>query len=74
MSFPAAHRRVVTSTAVVLVPLLTLLAAEGVARRRIEGHHISVDFTIAGGRVDDTVIANTPPFFGAEPAEILGTR
>jgi hypothetical protein len=39
---------------------------------RIEGHHISVNFTIAGGRVDDNLIANTPLFFGAEPAEVQG--
>jgi len=39
---------------------------------RIEGHHISVNFTIAAGRVDDNVVANTPLFFGAEPAEVQG--
>jgi hypothetical protein len=39
---------------------------------RIEGHHISVNFTIAGGRVDDNLVANTPLFFGAEPAEVQG--
>lgn len=39
---------------------------------RIEGHHISVNFTIAGGRVQDDVISNTPLFFGAEPAEVQG--
>jgi hypothetical protein len=39
---------------------------------RIEGHHVSVNFTIAGGRVQDDVIANTPLFFGAEPAEVQG--
>ena len=39
---------------------------------RVEGHHVSVNFTIAGGRVQDDVIANTPLFFGAEPAEVQG--
>jgi len=39
---------------------------------RIEGHHISANFTIAGRRVDDNVVANTPLFFGAEPAEVQG--
>lgn len=47
---------------------------------RIEGHHISVNFTIAGGRVrragpadpPDDLMANTPLFFGAEPAEVQG--
>jgi hypothetical protein len=39
---------------------------------RIEGHHISVNFTVAAGRVDDNIIANTPLFFGAEPAEVQG--
>lgn len=39
---------------------------------RVEGHHISVNFTIAGGRVQDDVISNTPLFFGAEPAEVQG--
>lgn len=31
-----------------------------------------VNFTIAGGRVQDDVISNTPLFFGAEPAEVQG--
>ena len=39
---------------------------------RIEGHHISVNFTIGGGRVDDTGLSNTPLFFGAEPAAVQG--
>ncbi len=39
---------------------------------RIEGHHVSVNFTIAGGRVDDNAVSNTPLFFGAEPAEVQG--
>jgi hypothetical protein len=39
---------------------------------RVEGDHISVNFTIAGGRVQDDVISNTPLFFGAEPAEVQG--
>ncbi len=39
---------------------------------RVEGHHISVNFTIAGGRVQDDAISNTPLFFGAEPAEVQG--
>src|SRR5215813_348699 len=38
---------------------------------RVEGHHISLNFTIA----DDKNIATTPAFFGANPAEVLaGTR
>jgi hypothetical protein len=39
---------------------------------RIEGHHVSVNFTIAAGRVQDDVVSNTPLFFGAEPAEVQG--
>ena len=52
---------------------------------RFEGHHISVNFTIVGGDVRSPgpapsgapepaarVIANTPLFFGAEPAEVQG--
>jgi len=47
---------------------------------RIEGHHISVNVTITAGRVrragpadpQDDQIANTPLFFGAEPAEVQG--
>jgi hypothetical protein len=36
----------------------------------IEGHHVSLNFTLAGGR-----IASTPSFFGANPAEVrLGSR
>jgi hypothetical protein len=42
---------------------------------RYEGHHISQNWTIAGGRA----IATTPAFFGANPAEVMtgpfaGTR
>jgi hypothetical protein len=33
---------------------------------RVEGHHISLNFTIVG----DTKIASTPSFFGANPAEV----
>jgi hypothetical protein len=33
---------------------------------RIEGHHLSLNFTIA----DDKSIATTPAFFGANPAEV----
>jgi hypothetical protein len=32
---------------------------------RFEGHHISLNYTIAGGRI----VAPTPTFFGANPAE-----
>ena len=39
---------------------------------RIEGHHISVNVTVTAGRVEDKVLSNTPLFFGAEPAEVLG--
>src|SRR5215471_10491166 len=36
----------------------------------VEGHHISLNYSIAGGR-----IATTPSFFGANPAEVrLGPR
>jgi hypothetical protein len=38
---------------------------------RTEGHHLSVNFTIAGG----TLVATAPSFFGANPAEVRsGTR
>lgn len=39
---------------------------------RFEGHHVSVNYTIAGGRI----IAPTPTFFGANPAEspLSGTQ
>jgi hypothetical protein len=40
---------------------------------RVEGHHISVHLTVAGGRVrGPEVISNTPLFFGAEPAVLAG--
>jgi hypothetical protein len=39
---------------------------------RIEGHHISVNFTVAGRTINDSAISNTPLFFGAEPAEVQG--
>jgi hypothetical protein len=35
---------------------------------RIEGHHLSLNFTIVNGHV-----ASTPSFFGANPAEVRGT-
>ena len=33
---------------------------------RLQGHHLSLNFTLQGGKV----IATTPTFFGAEPAEV----
>jgi hypothetical protein len=40
---------------------------------RVEGHHISVHLTVAGGRVNaEQHVANTPLFFGAEPALLAG--
>jgi hypothetical protein len=33
---------------------------------RLQGHHLSLNFTLQGGKV----IATTPAFFGAEPAEV----
>src|ERR1700678_1172023 len=35
---------------------------------RVEGHHLSLNFTIVNGRV-----ASSPSFFGANPAEVRGT-
>lgn len=34
---------------------------------RVEGHHLSLNFTVRG----DTVIATTPSFLGSNPAEVL---
>ena len=36
---------------------------------RFEGHHVSLNYTVAGGK-----IASTPSFFGSNPAEILEGR
>jgi len=33
---------------------------------RVEGHHISLNFTVAGG----AAVASTPSFFGSNPAEV----
>lgn len=33
---------------------------------RVEGHHISLDFTIVNG----TLVAPSPTFFGSNPAEV----
>lgn len=33
---------------------------------RVEGHHVSLHFTVAGGRL----VAGTPTFFGSNPAEV----
>jgi hypothetical protein len=35
---------------------------------RVEGHHLSLNFVVRG----DDVLAATPAFFGANPAEVLG--
>lgn len=40
-------------------------AASGAWGWRVEGHHLSINFTLADGR-----IAATPLFFGADPAEV----
>jgi hypothetical protein len=42
-------------------------SAEGPWAWRVEGHHLSVNFTVLGGQV----IAPTPSFFGSNPAEVL---
>jgi hypothetical protein len=34
---------------------------------RVEGHHLSLNFTVSGGQV----VANAPSFFGSNPAEVL---
>lgn len=39
---------------------------------RVEGHHISLNVTVVGGRVQDEVVSNTPLFFGTEPAVVQG--
>jgi hypothetical protein len=36
---------------------------------RVEGHHLALNFTIVKGHV-----ASTPSFFGANPAEVRGTK
>ncbi|MBO0860992.1 MAG: DUF3500 domain-containing protein [Chloracidobacterium sp.] len=41
-------------------------SANGVWGWRVEGHHVSLNFTIVKGEL----ISNTPLFFGANPAEI----
>ncbi len=40
-------------------------APAGVWGYRVEGHHLSLNFTVAGGRV-----SATPDFFGANPAKV----
>lgn len=40
-------------------------AADGAWGWRVEGHHLSLNFTLAAGR-----ISATPLFFGADPAEV----
>jgi Protein of unknown function (DUF3500) len=41
-------------------------APKGVWGWRVEGHHVSLHFTIANG----TAVASSPSFFGANPAEV----
>ena len=43
-------------------------SAEGTWGWRFEGHHISLNWTLVGGRS----IASTPQFFGSNPAEVRG--
>jgi hypothetical protein len=40
--------------------------SKGVWGWRVEGHHVSLHFTVA----NNTVVANTPAFFGANPAQV----
>jgi hypothetical protein len=35
---------------------------------RVEGHHLSLNYTVEGGRI----VAATPAFFGANPADVKG--
>ena len=42
-------------------------AASGTWGWRVEGHHISLHFTVVNG----TVTVSTPTFFGANPAEVM---
>jgi hypothetical protein len=41
-------------------------APKGVWGWRVEGHHVSLHFTVA----NNTMVANTPAFFGTNPAEV----
>jgi hypothetical protein len=41
-------------------------APKGVWGWRVEGHHVSLHFTVA----NNTLVANTPAFFGSNPAEV----
>ena len=41
-------------------------APKGVWGWRVEGHHVSLHFTVA----NNTMVANTPAFFGSNPAEV----
>lgn len=53
---------------------VTVFGTPGDAGRwgwRVEGHHLSLNFTLDGGKI----VAATPTFFGANPAEVRqGTR
>jgi hypothetical protein len=37
---------------------------------RVEGHHLSLNFTLEGARI----VSSTPAFFGANPAEVKGGK
>jgi hypothetical protein len=73
MSLDAVLREMETDGRVVRDPELYYLSIFGDTASgkpwgwRVEGHHISLNFTIA----DDKSISTTPAFFGANPAEVL---
>lgn len=73
MSLDAVLREMETGGTVVRDPELYYLSIFGDIASgrpwgwRVEGHHISLNFTIA----NDKSISTTPAFFGANPAEVL---
>jgi hypothetical protein len=62
----AQGRRMERNPAKYFVSIFGAPSANGSWGWRVEGHHVSLNFTI----VDGSIVASTPQFFGSNPAEV----
>src|SRR5205807_1901588 len=60
------ERRIVRDSELYFFTVFGAPSARDTWAWRVEGHHISLNFTVVGG----TRISNTPSFFGSNPAEV----
>ena len=62
----AAGRRMERNPVKYFVSIFGTPSSTGSWGWRVEGHHVSLNFTIAGGKL----VSSTPQFFGSNPAEV----